>query len=233
MWKITFSRHFSSVFTSPKKMLAARHNLKDSAVDLILLSGVTIHGGPSPERSTGEHVWELHHPEGPAVSRATGRDPGSGCQPGVEECEHWQRRARLAAAAGLCLQLRPIAQDGQISTEVRQPFQDLSGTFPRKKRNYCWRLYGHKFAMKQLRNSDIFYCIFVTLTVKNLSLLFHKSEIVHVMSVRFQNSILIDWSQHTCMSQWLYPLQSSCAESVLMCQTSLWASMMHMCNMVT
>lgn len=135
MLKMIFSWHFSSVFTSPKKMLTARHNLKNSTIDLILLSGVTIHGGPSPERSTGEHVWELHHPEGPAVSRATGWDPGSGSQPGVEECEHWQRRERLAAAAGLCLHLRPVAQDGQISTEVRQPFQDSSVKFPRKKLN--------------------------------------------------------------------------------------------------
>lgn len=84
-------------------------------------SGITIHGGPSPERGAGEHVWELHHPKGPviSISRVTGWDPGSGCQPGVEERELWQRRERLAAAAGVCLQLRPVAQDGQISTEVR------------------------------------------------------------------------------------------------------------------
>lgn len=47
--------------------------------------GVTIHGRPASQRGAGEHVWELHHPEGPVVSGATGRDPGSGCQPGVEE----------------------------------------------------------------------------------------------------------------------------------------------------
>lgn len=86
----------------------------------ILFSGVTIHGGPSPERGAGEHVWELHHPKGPviSVSGVTGRDPGSGCQPGVEERERRQRRERLAAAAGVRLQLRPVVQDGQISTEV-------------------------------------------------------------------------------------------------------------------
>lgn len=90
----------------------------------IRLLGITIHGGPSPERGTGEHVWELHNPKGPviAISGVTGWDPGSGCQPGVEECELWQRWERLAAAAGVCLQLRPVDQDGQISTKVRHDF---------------------------------------------------------------------------------------------------------------
>lgn len=55
---------------------------------MLFSSGTTIHGGPSPERGTGKHVWKLHHPKGPVVSRVTGRDPGSGCQPGVEEREH-------------------------------------------------------------------------------------------------------------------------------------------------
>lgn len=86
-----------------------------------MLSGATVHGGPSPERSAGEHVWELHHPKRAVISRVTGWDPGSGRQSGVEEHERWECRKRLAAAAGVCLQLRPITQDGQISTEVRHP----------------------------------------------------------------------------------------------------------------
>jgi len=38
----------------------------------------------------------------------------------VEEREPGERRARLAAAAGVRLQLRAVAQDGQISPEVRR-----------------------------------------------------------------------------------------------------------------
>lgn len=56
-------------------------------VIIFFISGTAIHGGPSPERGSGKHVWELHHPEEPVVSRVTGRDPGSGGEPGVEERE--------------------------------------------------------------------------------------------------------------------------------------------------
>lgn len=82
-------------------------------------SGVTVHGRPSPERSTRKHVWELHHPKGSVVSSVTRRDPGPGCQSGVEEHKCRERRERLAAASGLRLQLRSITKDGQISAEVR------------------------------------------------------------------------------------------------------------------
>lgn len=81
--------------------------------------GAAVHGGPAPQRCAGEHVWELHHPEGPVVSRAAGRDPGSGGQPGLEERQRRQRREGVAAAAGVPLQLRPLAEDGQVSPEVR------------------------------------------------------------------------------------------------------------------
>lgn len=85
-------------------------------------SGFAIHGGPSPERCTRKHVWELHHPKRSVVSVLTGWDPGSGCQSGVEKHKLWQRRERLAPAAGVCLQLRPIAQDGEVPAEVRSCF---------------------------------------------------------------------------------------------------------------
>lgn len=88
----------------------------------ILLAGVTIHGGPSSQRGTRKHLWELYHPEGSVVTGVTGWDPRSGRQPGVEKRQCWQRRARLAAAAGLRLQLCTLTQDGQTPAEVRNRF---------------------------------------------------------------------------------------------------------------
>lgn len=81
--------------------------------------GAALHGGPAPQRCAGEHVWELHHPEGPVVPGAAGRDPGSGGQPGLEEQQQRQRGEGVAAAAGVPLQLCPLTQDGQVSPEVR------------------------------------------------------------------------------------------------------------------
>lgn len=87
-----------------------------------LLAGVTIHGGPSSQRGTRKHLWKLYHPEGSVVTGVTGWDPRSGRQPGVEKPQCWQRWARLAAAAGLRLQLCTLTQDGQTPAEVRNGF---------------------------------------------------------------------------------------------------------------
>lgn len=126
LWILTFKYKMErcGIIYETCKLLCSKmfYNLNrvGSEVRSMFPSGIKIHGGPPPEWSAREHVWELHRPKGPAVSRVTGWDSGSGCEPGVAECKFWQCWAWLDAAAGLCLQLRPITQDGQIPTEVRK-----------------------------------------------------------------------------------------------------------------
>lgn len=54
---------------------------------ILLCPGVTVHGGPSPERGARKPVWELYRPEGFVVPGVARRDLLSGCQSGVEECQ--------------------------------------------------------------------------------------------------------------------------------------------------
>lgn len=123
-WRMTWARrHWTSstwwadlLFTGPRRCRGVINWV------FILLAGVTIHGGPSSQWGTRKHLWKLYHPEGSVVPGVTGWDPRSGRQPGVEKRQCWQCWARLAAAAGLCLQLCTLTQDGQTPAEVRNGF---------------------------------------------------------------------------------------------------------------